>query len=1263
MLDPLARAALVVLCACSLFLPGPLSPVATQTALTFRLVGQIGGPTTCVAVRGSYAYVGVGLRLEVLDVSNPAQMRQVGATAPFPHFVEGVALDPARPYALVASGGAGLRVVDVSNPTIPAEVGAWDSPGYAEGVAISGTTAYLADGPYGLRCVDLSDPRHPRPLGASYDMSYAFDVAIASNRAYIAAAGAGLLIADVSDPAQPIEIATLDTPGYAYAVAVAGNVAYLADGWEGLRVVDVADPARPRETGHCDMPGWALSVAVAAGRAYAAAGANGLRMIDVSNRAAPRELGAYEASGIACQAAVAGRTAYVADRRGGLRAIDIADPARPTQVGVHASLAEARWVTASGSLAYVAAGTGGLRIIDWSDPAHPRQLGAYDTGGGYTNSVAITGTLACLATYLSGGNGIHLVDIAHPAQPVRVGVAFFPPIDYRHLVVRGHILYVPDEAGLRLIDISNPALPASLGHIRTDQDNQQSVQVALSWPLAFLAVGGGGVKVIDVADPQNPKLVGAYQTPPYTFTSGVAADGNGVYVLNSEKGVQVLEVATAGPDSVELTEVGSWDTPGCADSLTFDGHLAYVADAGGGLQVVDVSDPRAPVIVTRTDTPGHAWQAVAVGRYVLVADGPGGLLVLERTDGPTLEQAVPLPASTWSAEPRPAVSLDIASGRQPDARTVRLSESTPCPTEGASPAQALPAAVWTVTTPLDSGPGTLRAALLAARAGDTITFDPAIFPPSRPVTISLASALPPLTQGRVTIDASDAGVIIDGSRLSGEVHGLLIRSDGNTVRGLQIVGLPRNAIEIIEGRGNTIGGDRHVGAGPLGQGNLLSGNSGGLGLHGNETTANTIVGNLIGTDVSGQVARPNMIGIQVQDGAHHNRVGGATPGLRNVISGNWSRGIQLVGEGVAGNVVAGNLIGTDLTGTRAVPNYFGVIAESGASGNIIGGAGPGEANVISGNRPYGVVLSDPGTAHDEIIGNLIGTDISGTRAVPNHGGISICGTAGYNRVGGTAPGERNVISGNEGSGISLNGEDLVGNLILGNLIGTDVGGQRPLANGTGVSLDGATRHNIIGGSTAAEANVISGNITGISLRNAGIENTFILGNRIGTDRSGAVAIGNADTGIWLEDYAQRTIVQGNTVACSGGAGVAIIVGERNTLRRNAIYANGGPGIDLRQGGNGMLAAPTLECVTPWPIIGTACPGCTVEIFSDAEDEGRLYEGTTLADATGHFAFARPGRLTGPYLTATATDAAGNTSEFSAPVGLNRLWLPVIRRTR
>ena len=77
----------------------------------WQVVGQIGGPTQAVAVQGRYAYVGVGLRLVVLDVTNPVTPTEVGATTPFPYFVEDVAVSGERVY--VAAGGAGLRVVDI----------------------------------------------------------------------------------------------------------------------------------------------------------------------------------------------------------------------------------------------------------------------------------------------------------------------------------------------------------------------------------------------------------------------------------------------------------------------------------------------------------------------------------------------------------------------------------------------------------------------------------------------------------------------------------------------------------------------------------------------------------------------------------------------------------------------------------------------------------------------------------------------------------------------------------------------------------------------------------------------------------------------------------------------------------------------------------------------------------------------------------------------------------------------------------------------
>ena len=159
-----------------------------------------------------------------------------------------------------------------------------------------------------------------------------------------------------------------------------------------------------------------------------------------------------------------------------------------------------------------------------------------------------------------------------------------------------------------------------------------------------------------------------------------------------------------------------------------------------------------------------------------------------------------------------------------------------------------------VSSSADSGAGTLRQALLDAQAEDKITFDPMVFPPTSPVTISLESRLPIITVNGLTIDGSQAGVILDGRQLNPN-NGLTIEyATGVTIQGLQIVNF-MVGIELRQGAQNVlIGGDREEGTGPLGQGNLISGNfAAGIKLRDAETSGNQIQGNYIGTDLSGNV--------------------------------------------------------------------------------------------------------------------------------------------------------------------------------------------------------------------------------------------------------------------------------------------------------------------------------------------------------------------------------------------------------------------------
>ena len=137
-----------------------------------------------------------------------------------------------------------------------------------------------------------------------------------------------------------------------------------------------------------------------------------------------------------------------------------------------------------------------------------------------------------------------------------------------------------------------------------------------------------------------------------------------------------------------------------------------------------------------------------------------------------------------------------------------------------------------VSTADEVGLGSFRTALRDAKPYDTIIFDPQVFPPDQPTTIYITEELPRITQGHITLDASNAGVILDGSNIDNHNwFGLIISSDYNTVMGLQIINFANNiAIYVEGGDNNQIGGDLTKGEGPVGQGNLISNNAVGISL-------------------------------------------------------------------------------------------------------------------------------------------------------------------------------------------------------------------------------------------------------------------------------------------------------------------------------------------------------------------------------------------------------------------------------------------------
>jgi titin len=371
-------------------------------------------------------------------------------------------------------------------------------------------------------------------------------------------------------------------------------------------------------------------------------------------------------------------------------------------------------------------------------------------------------------------------------------------------------------------------------------------------------------------------------------------------------------------------------------------------------------------------------------------------------------------------------------------------------------------------------------------------------------------------------------------------------------------------------QGNWIGtnGD---GLGDIWEGNVISGNGGqGVQISGIATDNNIVAGNLVGTNLQGTHAVPNAEqGILITDDAKQNIIGTNGDGVsdalkRNIISGNGVQGV-LIYRSAARNVVAGNLIGTDVTGNVALGNgRHGIELHSGASSNTIGTNGDGlgdiwEGNVISGNRALGVRISGIATDNNIVAGNLVGTNLQGTHAVANaEQGILITGAAKRNVIGTNGDGisdaeERNLVSGNGWDGIGIAGSGTDGNVVAGNLVGTDSSGAAAIANGRhGISIWAGAKSNRAGTngdgiSDAWERNLVSGNTwSGINLQGAGTDGNVVSGNFVGTDATSQVPLPNRQSGVRVAGWAQ-----GNWIGTNGDSQGGVV--EGNVISGNVLY--------------------------------------------------------------------------------------------------------------
>lgn len=541
-----------------------------------------------------------------------------------------------------------------------------------------------------------------------------------------------------------------------------------------------------------------------------------------------------------------------------------------------------------------------------------------------------------------------------------------------------------------------------------------------------------------------------------------------------------------------------------------------------------------------------------------------------------------------------------------------------------------------IVNSIGDGPGctlnscTLRGAITAA---DNVTGPATInfaISGAGPFTISPGSMLPMLTNpAGITIDgysqpgaspntadaASNAVIRINimgpGTNQT-TIEGIRIGSSGNTIRGLAMYNW-RHAL--------LLNGTYHPSTGEVG--------------------SNSIVGNFICTNSSGTFRAPGVnggaAGIILSTGAHDNLIGTPLLADRNVISGCAHRGVTLTFDGTNFNKIQNNIVGLTPDGLAGLGNRaHGLDVNYSANDNLIGGTALHEHNVVSGNDNEGIEVSHgSGNRRNKVIGNYVGTNLTGDRAFPyTSNGQSTTNIAGY--------------------GVRLEGEH-------------DCNPCAPNA-----------------GYIEVANNVIANNTKGGILIDKGQQWNWIHDNNIGVLLNGTTPAGNGAFGLRFEHGAiNNTVGPGNIIA-NNTRGVQMqatgtqppsslhVVTPWNRLTQNTIYNNGGIalGIDLfpygqpNVGGvgdpavNHGIQAPVITSATLVAVSGTSCANCMVEVYvADTTTttglagygEPKTYVGTVTADGSGHWSMSSLG-LSGKTITATATDPSGNAAPPGVPSG-------------
>lgn len=545
--------------------------------------------------------------LHIINVSTPT-VPTLLTSMPTPSYAKNIKLSADGQTAYIADGDSGLQIIDVSNPSTPTIIGALNTYGWAEGVALSPDekTAYIASGNGGLYIIDITTPTTPQLIKGFYRTSkgwaYGITISADGNTAFLSSGYTGLDIIDITTPTNPALISTISSTAYNATLSVDGNILYIAD-HEYLKVINISTLASPQQISTYDIQGKGEDVIVSTStnlayfvsgkRRYSSSRFSKLTIIDTARNFSQDLLGSYTLyNPHSLTLSSNENTAYIPFENG-LTSVDISTPSSPSFITTFPSLsagysANDIALSSDESIAYVATANKGLQLYDISSASTPTLLGSYI-------AEVRTGSRVETADY----DEVYYPDLyTATCDMQQVILSKDGTTAYVACGARSVDIWLTDRvSALFILDVSIPTSPQLIGKYEIDDNGfGQALSVSQDEKTVYLGSHSSGIKVIDITNPSNPKLVSSLFVG-YVNDMLLSAEKNALFVATKYDGLKIIDIS----NSTQPNIIGTYDITDIMNknriyslTLSKDRTILYIS----GTTALDVTDLTHPKLLT-----------------------------------------------------------------------------------------------------------------------------------------------------------------------------------------------------------------------------------------------------------------------------------------------------------------------------------------------------------------------------------------------------------------------------------------------------------------------------------------------------------------------------------------------------------------------------------------------------------------------------------------------------------------------------------------